>query len=280
MLKTFFFVPANNIKFIRKAPSIPATYFVYDLEDSISKKEKNIAFENLKNIEITENTYVRPNLYNENETINSELFLQLIKVGFRNFLIPKVMNLSLVQELNKIFKITDNSFYNFKFILLIEHPAGLINLTEIIRSKLLNIEYVGLGNYDYSNIMGMKHTLENLRYARNTILNIAKAHELEAIDIVSLNLDDEDGFCNEVLNGFSMGFDAKFIIHPNQIELINNIQFYSQEEINEAKTVYQYILDIENDTISIKKINGKIYEKPHIKRIKKIINWTKRYEGK
>ena len=280
MLKTYFFVPANNLKFIKKAPSIPATNFVYDLEDSISKKEKNIALGNLKNIKITENTYVRPNLYIENGTLNLELFSQLIEIGFKNFLIPKVSDIIQIQELNKIFNITKDNFYNFKFILLIEHPAGLLNLTEMIRSKLLNIELVGLGNYDYSNTMGMKHNLENLWYARNKILNIAKAHELEAIDIVSLNLNAEDEFRNEVLNGFSMGFDAKFIIHPNQIKILNNIQFYTDEEINEAKIVYEHILDIENDTISIIKINGKIYEKPHVKRIKKIINWTKRYECK
>lgn len=276
MLKTFFFIPANNKKFIKKAPSIVANYYIYDLEDSISKNEKSIAIENLRKIQITENTYVRPNLYNDDGTINSKLILELIEIGFKNFLIPKVSDLIQIQALNEIVKISNKRFDKFNFILLIEHPAGIINLTEIIRSKLLNIKFVGLGNYDYSNAMGMKHTLDNLSYARNSILNIAKAHNIEAIDIVSLNLDAEEEFINEVLNGFSMGFDAKFIIHPKQIQVLNKIQFYSDEEIKEALLVYPYILDIKNEKISLKKINGRIYEKPHIKRIINIVNWSKR----
>ncbi len=280
MLKTFFFVPANNIKFIKKAPSIDANYYVYDLEDSISKSEKNIALENLKNIEINDNTYVRPNLYTDDNKINSSIILELIEMGFKNFLIPKVCDLDQIRALNKTIKMSNDNFDSFKFILLIEHPAGLINLTEILRSNLLNIKFVGLGNYDYSNAMGMKQTLENLSFARNTILNIAKAHSLEAIDIVSLNLDAEEEFVKESLNGFSMGFDAKFIIHPKQIEVLNKIQFYSDEEIREALLVYPYILDIKNDKISVKKINGKIYEKPHVRRIINIVNWNNRNESK
>ncbi|MDA3890959.1 MAG: aldolase/citrate lyase family protein [Salinivirgaceae bacterium] len=280
MLKTYFFVPSNNTKFLKNVPLIGADYFIYDLEDSVSKNEMSAAIGNLRSITITENSYVRPKLYNEDDTINSDLFSQLIKIGFKNYLIPKVSNLSQIEALKGIFKITSDNFKNFKFILLVEHPAGLINLTDIIRSNLLNITSVGLGNYDYCSVMGMRHTLENLTYARNVILNIAKAHELEAIDIVSLNLASNKEFQEESLNGFSLGFDGKFVIHPLQIALLKEIQFYSDEEIKEAKLVYSQILDIDNELIPLIKVNGKVYEKPHIKRIINIINWNSRFNNK
>ena len=74
-----------------------------------------------------------------------------------------------------------------------------------------------------------------------------------------------------------MGFTGKFIIHPKQIELIKGIQYYSTLEVAEAKSIYKKILEIQKGKVAVVRLNGKIYEKPHINKIIDIIKWSQDY---
>ena len=129
---------------------------------------------------------------------------------------------------------------------------------------------IGLGSHDYTDVIGMKHSLEYLSYARNHVLNMGKAHNLITIDIASMNIKDDQNFKDECLDAFNMGYDGKFILHPNQLNLLNEVEYYSSTEIDEAKKVYLDICKIADDSEAIIYIDGKVYEKAHIKRIKKI----------
>ena len=282
MIKSFFFVPGNNQKFINKVSNLKSDYFIFDLEDSVTPKELEQSIMNLIKIELKDNYYVRFSFFNqENNQLNEKLITKLISIGFKNFVIPKFSGINQVIQIRSYF---DKRKYNikdlFKFVLVVEHPSGLLNLNETISKKLINIISIGLGNYDYCSVMGMKHTLDNLYYARQVIVNTAKAYGLEAIDIVNIEFNNKKLFCEEVLNGFSMGFDGKFLIHPSQLDLLKSIKYYSAEEVAEAKILYPQIKKIMNDELSIVKHKGKIFEKPHINRILNIINWNTKYGNK
>jgi len=282
MLKTYFFIPANVSKFIGKAATIPSDYIVFDLEDSVAFNEIDEALGNLKCIDIRKNYFVRPALFAKNKLdVDKDMLHSLIDIGFTNFIIPKFSDILQLAKLKEIFALSSlYDYHTFKFVILVEHPAGLLFLKEAVQSKQLNISALALGNYDYCNAMGMKHNLENLYYARQTILNTARAYDLSAIDIVTLDYKDREAFCSEVLNGFSMGFDSKFLIHPMQLEQIHSIKYYSDEEVAEARELYPKILEMMHNKTSIVKLNGKIFEKPHINRIINIINWNNRYGSK
>ena len=276
MLKTFFFIPTNNQKFIKKVQDIDADYFVFDLEDSISVSEIDEAINNLRKLPIKDNYYVRPHIFDVKENhINLDCLKELINIGFENFVIPKI---STVKELNNIKYLFESqncyNFNKFKFILLVENPRCLMNLNEIVNSKILNITALTLGSHDYCNTMCMEHKMENLYFARHYVLNIAKAHDLFAIDIASMNIKDKEEFSNECFNAFSMGYDAKFILHPFQLKILKSINYYSKDEIEEALKVYQKTKLLHLEEFSAIKINGKIFEKSHLKRIEKIVEWN------
>jgi len=65
-----------------------------------------------------------------------------------------------------------------------------------------------------------------------------------------------------------------------QLEQIHSIKYYSDEEVAEARELYPKILEMMHNKTSIVKLNGKIFEKPHINRIINIINWNNRYGSK
>ena len=52
MLETYFFIPANNQKFIKKSIEISSDFIIYDLEESITNSEMTESINNLKQVNI------------------------------------------------------------------------------------------------------------------------------------------------------------------------------------------------------------------------------------
>ncbi len=277
MLKTFFFIPANNERFLEKRNSIEADNFVFDLEDAVAKNETIACLERLNRLELRDNYYVRPRVdFDEERKPNLKPLTDLIDIGFRKFIIPKFSELDELKQMQKLLmSISKYSFYEFQFILLVENPLCLLNLNEIVTSKILNITGITLGSHDYTNAIGMKHTPYYLYFARNYVLNVAKAFNLISIDIASMNISDRDEFSNECLDAFNMGYDSKFILHPRQLEILRTTAYFTPEEVKSAKEVYNTVKSIEESKFSVVKVNGKLYEKPHLDRIMKIVEWSK-----
>lgn len=277
MLKTFFFIPSDKEKFVRNVSSIDADCFVFDLEDAVAKNEAKACLERLNRLELHDNYYVRPRIeFNDGNIPNLKILNELIDIGFRKFLIPKVSKLDELKYVQKVLMLDENyEFENNQFILLVENPLCLMNLKEIITSKIINITGITLGSHDYTNVVGMKHTSHYLSFARNYVLNVAKAYDLIAIDIASMNISDEEGFSNECLDAFNMGYDAKFVLHPQQLEVLKKTEYFYQEEVKNALEIYEEIKTMDLDKFSVIKVNGKLYERPHLKRIMKIVEWNK-----
>ncbi len=277
MLKTFFFIPSDKEKFVIKVSSIDADCFVFDLEDAVAKNETKACLERLKRLELHDNYYVRPRIeFNDENIPDLKMLNELINIGFRKFLIPKVSKLEELKYVQKVLMLDENyEFENNQFILLVENPLCLMNLKEIVTSKIINITGITLGSHDYTNVVGMKHTAHYLSFARNYVLNVAKAYDLIAIDIASMNISDEEGFSNECLDAFNMGYDAKFVLHPQQLEVLKKTEYFYQEEVKNALEIYEEIKTMDLDKFSVIKVNGKLYERPHLKRIMKIVEWNK-----
>ena len=90
-----------------------------------------------------------------------------------------------------------------------------------------------------------------------------------------MNISDEQEFSSECIDAFNMGYDAKFVLHPQQLEVINKTEYFSKEEVKNALEIYEEIKTMDLVKFSVIKVNGKLYEKPHLKRIMKIIEWNK-----
>ncbi len=279
MLKSFMFVPANNLRFITKSNELLADYIVYDLEDAVLSDELDMCFNNLLSVQLESNQLVRFSVFDENSNLNERDFEQLLKLGFRKFVVPKFSGVYQAEAL-KGFLEKYNSYENVSFVLLIEGPGSLLSIYDVLSRNLINVNAIALGSHDYCNAMGMKHTDSNLYFAKQMILNHAKAFGIEAIDTVSVNIEDDVEFKSESLDGFNMGFDGKFVIHPRQVSLLKGVVYYTPEEVLEAELVYDKVTDIVDKKTAVVRINGKVFEKPHVKRIINIMNWKHKNEAK
>jgi citrate lyase beta subunit len=269
MLKTYFFIPATRKKFIDKIPFLNANEFVFDLEDAIAENQIENAFSNLEQVEDRERFIVRPRLFSSSGKLKNKTLERLIDMGFKRFFIPKANTQEMLDDLLNVFQYYEIDDLEWYF--LIESPTALMQVKEMALSGKYPFKAICLGSQDYAANMGMSYSLDTISWARHYVLNVAKACNIEAIDMASMVLKDRPLFERECHEAFNMGYDAKLIVHPAQLDVVHELTYYSKEEIALAKEISQKVNLDELKDFSVVIIDGLLYEKPHIARIKRIL---------
>ena len=268
MIESYFFIPSNSKKYIEKVNEIQADNFVFDLEDSITSNDLELAIGYLLDLDVSTNFLVRiPSL----EFVKTESFLRLTEKGFKRYIIPKANTPAELSTL-RVDSINGNGL---SYIILVENPKLMLQLSEILEKYNDLIEGVALGSHDYASGVGMEHTYSNLKYPRDYVFTLAKAYSKEVIDIASMEVKDLDQIHEEILSAFKGGYSSKFFIHPNQLKVLKTIGFYDEKEVEFARKILEMVGD--NHDFKPFVVDGMIIEKPHLNRYKRIIDW---YENK
>jgi citrate lyase subunit beta/citryl-CoA lyase len=107
--------------------------------------------------------------------------------------------------------------------------------------------------------------------ALTMIVLAARAHGLDAIDGVHLDLADEAGFEAVCRQGRDMGFDGKTLIHPKQIEGANRAFAPSEAELESARTITAAWKEARAQGKGIVVVNGRLVEKLHVDEAERLI---------
>lgn len=272
-MKSYFFVPANRPEFLNNIPRIDADHFIIDLEDSISHSDIRLSVRNATGIAGFRNHFYRL-YFDPQEPVDQLVYLlPLLREGVTQYVIPKIED---PEQLKRVIEYLQDKMPDpnpARFVLLIESPRALLNLGEFIQNPM--VVSVGLGSHDYCSRMGMEHNDQNLLWARMYLLNYAKAYSKEAIDIASMNISDYGLFASECRWSAGAGFEAKFIIHPEQLRVLNETIYYSEKELDLAVKVRDYIRSIGGPgSFVLINIDGTVVEKNHLERLSKILKMS------
>lgn len=274
MLKTFFYIPADKQKFLSGLNKLKPDCFILDLEDSLTKSSSAEGLDNLIALpEVKDNYWVRIGLSDDiGKAVET---VRALGERFKKIKIPKIGS---SEQLFKFFNALEKAvgLNNYEFIISIESPKGVVFLGEIFKDHSHRFSGISIGTHDYCKEMNAVHEPRNFDFMRNSILNYCKAYGKFCLDFASMNITDEELFKTECLEGFRMGFDGKPLLHPWQLERINEIEFYSEHEIEDALEVYKHFGEIIPDDLPAVKINSRIIEKPHLKRLAEIIKYLKK----
>lgn len=265
MLDTYFFIPGDKQKYLDKINVLNTDYIVIDLEDAVAQHSKQEAYDLVMSMPTKENYFIRIPFF---ENVYSDIQIKTLIEHFNGRIaLPKIENNSQIRHIKDKAPGQD-----LNMIVLIENPRCLINLNTILDEFAAEIHGIGFGSHDFCSITGIKHELEHILNYKRQIVLYAKAYEVKYIDGVDLDLNDFTQLKKECLFAFEMGANGKFLIHPRQIEQLHSVQYLTKGELEEITEVYEFVKDIPEDDIEVYTINGKVYEKPHIKRIKGLIH--------
>lgn len=113
--------------------------------------------------------------------------------------------------------------------------------------------------------------MKELLYARSKFVSIAKAFDLQAIDLVCIDFKNLEKLKNECIDGKNMGFDGKQAIHPTQIPVIHEWFEPSSARINESQEILKIFIDNQKRGIGAFDYNGKVVDMPVVKEAAKTL---------
>lgn len=288
--RTMMFIPGNNPAMITDGHIYGSDSIMFDLEDSVSLKEKDSArflvFNALKTIDYgTTETVVRVN--GLDTPFGRDDFEAMVKAGVDVIRLPKTDTAqdivdadNLISELEEKIGLENGTI---GLMAAIESPLGAMNAYDIAKASKRLIG-IALGAEDF--VTNMKTTRSpqgfELLAARSNILLATRAAGIYALDTVYSDVSNDEGFINEVNMIKQLGFDGKSVIHPKQIGMVHDIYEPTQKEIDNAVRVIYAIKEAEEKGSGVIAVDGKMIDGPIVDRAKRVIELAKAtgvYEG-
>lgn len=112
---------------------------------------------------------------------------------------------------------------------LIETVYSLLHLDRITQASD-RISAIALGLYDIFLDMNSQMNSENINHVSNKVLLGAKAAGLPFIDSPFIDVRDYAGLFKDCEKAVSIGADAKMVLHPDHVEVVNRAFSISKEE--------------------------------------------------
>ena len=257
-IRSLLFVPAEERR-LNKIGQTGADGHIIDLEDSMRDDDKDAALERtvhfLSGCKV-KNIFVRVNRHRYEIEIKT---LQNYNVGF---MLPKIesgLDYTHVPDLVK----------GRRVIALIETPRALINADSI--ASVPWVSALALGAEDFSVAMNMRNSVNALSIPKTLLALAAKANRKRVYDTPCFHLQDEKTFDAELEQAVDLGFDGKLAIHPKQVEGINRAFMLSDPQY------IKYVIGIyEASGSAVCEIDGRVYEKLHIDRMRRMLTETER----
>ena len=149
---------------------------------------------------------------------------------------------------------------------LIETARGVVNLKEIAGSDP-RLQALIFGAEDLAGDIGAVRTRPGweIFYARGAVVTHAAAFGLQALDMVFMDLKDIDGLRTESQEGARMAYIGKQIIHPNQVEPVQEAFSPSDEAIAHAVLVVETAAQQQTAGAGAFALDGKMVDAPVVK---------------
>lgn len=280
--RTMMFVPGANAAMLRDAPLYGADSIMFDLEDSVSLKEKDtsraLVHFALKNFDYSNvETVVRVNGLDTCGALDVEA---VVLAGVNVVRLPKTETAQDIIDVEAVIERVEREngieVGRTKMMAAIESAEGVLNAPAIAKASKRLIG-IALGAEDYVTNMKTRRYPDGqeLFFARSMILHAARAAGIAAIDTVYSDVNNTEGFQNEVRMIKQLGFDGKSIINPRQIPLVNEIYTPTEKEIQNAKEVVWAIREAESKGSGVISLKGKMVDKPIVERAERVIALAK-----
>ena len=177
-----------------------------------------------------------------------------------------------VQDLKKLNEILDNYDFDIAIVPIIELAISLLEVNEIAAERRVN--GILLGAEDLTSDLEVERTKagDEIFYARSKVALACSAYKIDAIDTPFTDVTDNVGLAK------TLAMKAKAAIHPNQIELINELFAPSQKLIEWATRVLIAKDEALKNGIGVFSLDGKMVDKPVYERAIKIIEKAKKFK--
>jgi citrate lyase subunit beta/citryl-CoA lyase len=241
---------------IGKAQTLAADEVVIDLEDSVPAELKDQARDRAA-AALAASEWTARSVALRVNAVDSEWFAEDLMVvatsrGSRleSLVVPKVETVEALKRVDELLAGIEREYglASVAVQALIETALGLVNV-EALADATTRVKALIFGPADLAASLGIpqlrigttdsRYPGDQWHYARSRIAIAAAANGIYAIDGPFAAFEDAVGFSATATEARLLGFAGKWVIHPNQIELCNEVFTPSADEVEWAARVEQ-----------------------------------------
>ena len=276
MRRSRLYVPGSEPKYFINVPLHGSDGIILDLEDSVHVSEKDAA-----------RLLVR-NALRAIEFLGCERMVRINQIPFGLedldeivpespdlILIPKVESSEQIAEADgRIAEIKSNYGITRPIWLMpiLESALGIENAFSIAKASP-QIVALTIGLEDYTADLGVVKTLAGSEsfYARQRVVNAARAASVQAIDSVFGDVGDLEGLRIWALNSRALGFEGMGCVHPTQIPVIHEAFAPSAVEIERAHKIVTAYDEAQEKGLAVVSLGSKMIDPPVVQRALKLM---------
>ncbi|PBK97676.1 citrate lyase beta subunit [Armillaria gallica] len=294
--RSYLYVPSSSSRMLEKSFTVNSDMIIYDLEDSVSPKDKTAARNRLQSF-LNDETLLSPSriavrINDRTTPFFGEDLAAIVRLPtVRSIVLPKVHSAEYLSHVASIIsenRPTLSQSPPIRLVASIESAEAVMNASTIAawtpsvesaQGSVLGALLFAAEDYCADTSIVRTRSRQELLYTRSHIVNAARANKLEAIDMAScqvcVNYKDQDYLKEECQEGRRMGFTGKQAIHPSQVDTIQATFVPTASEIlRAAKIVHnmQIAHDSQKGAIGLE---GEMIDAPMIKQAEKVIQIAK-----
>lgn len=281
MIRSYLFVPAIDQHKMNKAIKSEADAIIFDLEDAVEFESKSKARELLKEFlrinQVNQYTVIRINSIEDKMNYIEDLLLA-VQSKVNAIMLPKVNNdkevMIIESKMNEIIR-KNNLEDSIEIIPIIETVEGVYSAYKILLSSS-KIKKIAFGAVDFALDLKVEepHPILIGEVRAKLSMESRLANKEKPIDSAFIDIQNMDALKEETQLANGMGFYGKMAIHPKQINIINSVFSYSQDQIRNAELIVKRFEDALNEGVASINVNGKMIDYPVYKQAKEILYHT------
>jgi|SRR5579864_149118 len=280
MRRSRLYVPGSEPKYFINAALHGSDGVILDLEDSVHVSEKDAARLLVRNALRAVDFLGCERMVRINQIpLGLEDLDEIVPESPDLILIPKVESPQQVIEVDRRIAEIKGDYGMTRPIWLmpiVESALGIENAFSIATASP-QIVALTIGLEDYTADLGVIKTLagnESL-YARQRVVNAARAAGIQTIDSVFSDVSDQEGLRAWALNSRALGFEGMGCVHPTQIPVIHEAFAPSAAEVERARKIGAAYDEAQKKGLGVVSLGSKMIDPPVVKRAVKVMAHAK-----
>lgn len=279
LMRSLMFVPAHNQKLLESSLHREADVLLLDIEDSVPPVDKQTARNNILEFVKRPEAQGKVIFPRVNDRESGELLKDLYQLtveGVTGFMYPKSTKEEDVYFVGKLLETIEYEKHlpigTFKLIPLIETAGAIVNIKEIC-TACTRVIAVAFGCEDYVTDLCGKHDSDgqSIYYARNAIVNAARAAGVLPIDTVHIKVHDLEDLEKNLILSKNLGFEGMLVLNPKELPLVNSYYAPSKEEIEWATEMVRLSAEAKAEGKGVAVKDGKFIGPPMLKMAEKVL---------
>ena len=261
------YMPGSNPRALEKARELPADVLILDLEDAVAPERKAEARAQVI-------TAIAAGGYGERELLvrcnaldtpwGADDLRAMAHSGAHGLVLSKVNSAADVQAAARL--LDEAGAPGEPVLWIMAETARCILDIDAVAGAHRRLRGILMGTSDLARECRIRHTPGRAGFIPTLGLCVlaARAHGLEILDGVHLDLDDDEGLARQCEQGRDLGFDGKTLIHPKQLAAANAAFAPSPESLVRARRIIDAWQQASAGGKAVVVVDGRLVENLHV----------------